>query len=426
MTLKVESEVGRLRRVLVHRPGREIDRMLPSTMEKLLFEDILDGDQARREHRSFCAVFEAAGVEVVQAERLLADVLTEGSVRDHLLEELEIEYGVHDYVLDELRDCSGTDMAAALIGGMRFSSKRGGRRRRTFFDLDPVSNYFFQRDPQVVLRDVILTSSMATEAREREALLSRLIFAHHPELQGHRAHFSVDRPHAGAEDFDPTCLYPSLEGGDVLVVSPEIVLVGISERTNRWGVEALADRLLHHDTGFRHLVVVSLPTKRSYMHLDTVFTFVDTKSALAYLPVIEPGGTESAHVYHVDLESPELAFVLRPSLTGVLAELGHDIELIPCGGRGDILHQQREQWTDGANAFAIAPGLILLYERNRRTVEELVGRGWRVLGEDEAAEAGDLLEGGPTVVTLRGYELSRARGGPRCMTMPLLRDSLPA
>jgi arginine deiminase len=177
------------------------------------------------------------------------------------------------------------------------------------------------------------------------------------------------------------------------------------------------------ETSFRHLVLVEMPHKRSYMHLDTVFTLIDRQTCLAHLPVIEPGGPESAYVYAVDLYARELTFTVKPALLRALSDLGVDLDVVPCGGATEAIDQQREQWTDGANAFAIAPGLIVLYRRNRKTIEELGRRGWRVLPEEEVvAGRHDLLGGGPAVVTLLGNELSRARGGPRCMTMPLERD----
>ena len=173
------------------------------------------------------------------------------------------------------------------------------------------------------------------------------------------------------------------------------------------------------------MVVVELPHKRSYMHLDTVFTLIDRGLCLAHLPVVEPGGPESAHVYSVDLYARELTFTLRPGLLRTLAELGVKLDVVPCGGAVEAIDQQREQWTDGANAFALAPGVILLYQRNRKTIAELERHGFRALpGEEVAAGKHDLVTGGPAVVTLWSNELSRARGGPRCMTMPLERDRL--
>jgi arginine deiminase len=217
---------------------------------------------------------------------------------------------------------------------------------------------------------------------------------------------------------------PQLEGGDVLVPSPEVLLVGVSERTNRRGVEALANYLREAETTFRHLLVVELPARRSYMHLDTVFTFIDRGLCLGFPPVVCSGGSEAADVYHVDLEAGELAYSPRPGVLEALGEVGLEVEMIPCGGE-DLLNQQREQWTDGANAFAIAPGVLVLYRRNRCTTDVLSQRGFRVIGEEDVLEKrARVLGGGPTVVTLVGNELSRARGGPRCMTMPIERDPL--
>ncbi|HEV2851378.1 MAG TPA: arginine deiminase family protein [Thermoanaerobaculia bacterium] len=425
MPIRVDSEIGRLRRVLVHRPGREIDWMVPAMMGSLLFDDILDGDEAREEHDLFVEVLRQAEVGVLDAQNLLADVLAHPGPRKELLDELEAEYSVPFSLVHRLEELPPQELAAALIEGIRAPADISDAGRLLFFQLNPVPNYFFQRDPQVVLGNRVVVSSMATDAREREPLLARTLFEHHPDLAGAAALFEIDVPPSGAPQHNPHFPYPNLEGGDVLVVSPEIVLVGLSERTNRRGIEVLAEYLRLEETPFRHLLMVELPRRRSYMHLDTVFTLIDRNLCLAYLPVIEPGGPESAHVYSVDLYAKELTFTLRPSLLKTLADFGLDLEVVPCGGASEAIDQQREQWTDGANAFAVAPGLIFLYRRNRRTIEELARRGWRVLPDEEvAAGKHDLLGGGPAVVSLCSNELSRARGGPRCMTMPIERDPL--
>ncbi|HEY0513415.1 MAG TPA: arginine deiminase family protein [Thermoanaerobaculia bacterium] len=425
MPIRVDSEIGRLRRVLVHRPGREIDWMVPAMMESLLFDDILDGDEAREEHELYTQVLRQAGVEVLDAQDLLADVLAEPDPRQRLLVELEAEYGTPFSLVRRLDEMPTPELAAALIEGIRAPAELSDAGRLLFFQLNPVPNYFFQRDPQVVMGNRVVISSMATDAREREPLLARTLFEHHPALAGAAGMFEIDVPPSGAPQHNPHFPYPNLEGGDVLVVSPEIILVGLSERTNRRGIETLAEYLRREETSFRHLIMVELPRRRSYMHLDTVFTLIDRNLCLAYLPVIQPGGPESAHVYSVDLSARELTFTLRSSLLQVLKDLGMDLEVVACGGAREAIDQQREQWTDGANAFAIAPGLILLYRRNHRTMEELARRGWRILpGEEAAAGKHDLLAGGPAAISLWSNELSRARGGPRCMTMPLERDSL--
>lgn len=428
--LHVFSEIGRLRRVILHRPGPEIDRMVPSMMERLLFDDILFGDEAREEHDLFRGVFEHAGVEVLEAESLLVSVMADPAARELLLAELDEEYDISRRVMDRLSDLPSADLARVMIEGLPAETQASSRRRHPrFFDLDPLPNYFFQRDPQAVVGDRVMISSMATEARDREPLLGRLLFEFHPAVGGQGRAFEIDQP-IGLVRGTPRpgahgAPYPTVEGGDVLVASPDTLLVGLSERTNRRGVEQLAEYLRAEETPFRHLIVVELPPRRTYMHLDTVFTFIDQGLCLAHLPVIERGGPDSAHVYYVDLTAVELTFAVKPSLLGTLASLGMDLEVVPCGGPDDLIDQQREQWTDGANAVALAPGVILLYHRNHRTIQELARRGWRVLSEEDVVRRSAPVHGhGPTVITLYGNELSRARGGPRCMTAPLERDSL--
>ena len=425
MAIHVDSEIGLLKRVLIHRPGQAIDWMAPSRMERLLFDDILDSRQARKEHDTFCRVLQKAGAQTLDPEELLAKVLEAEDAREQMLTALQRCYGLVASRVAAMKGLEPVELAAMCIRGLRTEQPPGRGRNRRFFDLDPLPNYFFQRDPLVVLGDRVIVSAMATEAREREPFLSKMIFERHPALSGCADLFQIDAPTSWDSERELDFPYPRLEGGDVLVASPEMLLVGVSARTNLQGAELLAEYLRAHDSGFRRALLVQLPQKRSYMHLDTVFTFVDHGTCLAFPPVVEAGWAESARVYSVDLTAETLSLTPQPSLQEALAEGGIDVDLIPCGGPDDLIQQQREQWTDGANAFAVAPGVITLYRRNRRTVEELQRRGWRLLRDEEAlADGVDLVGQGPTVIALESNELSRARGGPRCMTMPLERAPL--
>jgi arginine deiminase len=273
------------------------------------------------------------------------------------------------------------------------------------------------RDPQVVVGDGVVISSMATQARRRESLLSKYVFQHHREFR------KVSEVDLMQRDERPR---PTLEGGDLLVASREVLIAGVSERTNRAGVEQLARCLKRSGSAVRTIIVVELPKARSFMHLDTVFTFISRNECLIYPPVVLPGGSQAAKISTIDLTKRNIHYSPQKSLLAALKKHGFDLEPIYCGGRRAV-DQQREQWTDGANAFALAPGIVLLYERNIRTAEELDAHGYHLVYED------DLLLGRTELETwtekkyalqIQGHELSRARGGPRCMTMPLEREDV--
>jgi arginine deiminase len=419
----VTSEVGRLRRVLVHEPGPEVDRMVPAMMDDLLFDDILYGDGARAEHARFRRVLQILGVEVLETRDLLAGALEQEEARGWMREIL-LQH-VSRRTMETMESASAEELAGMLVEGWRLEPGSTGFEVDELFEILPLPNWCFQRDPQVVLGDGVLIGAMATPARWREALLTYTIFRFHPELSsipmildplrsddGRPMHLGVNRPR--------------FEGGDLLIISKDVVLVGYSQRTNRTGVRLLARTLAELDDGPRALGVVVLPQRRAYMHLDTLFTMIDRSTCLIYPPVMEPSGSEAAKVFEIDLRSKDLSAHPRESVFALLHGHGIELERIRCGGE-DPVQQQREQWTDGANAFALAPGVIVLYDRNQRTADELLKSGFRVI------EAEDLLLGREELdldaperacVLLPSHEMSRARGGPHCLTQPVVRDAL--
>ena len=420
--VNVTSEVGRLRKVLVHQPGPEVDVMVPSMMEELLFDDILYGDRAREEHGLIRRALQVLGVEVVDAQDLLEDVVRDPVARRFTLEAM-LPPGAAQ-LRGRLVDTPSEALAAALVGGLRLPPGEAHIQDLSdLFEIPPLPNWCFQRDPQIVIGPGVVFASMASAAREREAVLSRALFRFHPDLAGAP---TLHEPLAA--DFERSHVagagHARLEGGDVIVVSPDVIVVGLSERTNRLGIEDLASALAGRPEGPRFLVVVELPRRRAYMHLDTVFTPIDRELALVFPPVLIHDGSERATVYEIDLRSKNRAWAPRADLLSCLNRRGAGLEPIACGGE-DPIAQQREQWTDGANALALAPGVIAMYDRNRWTLDALCRRGFRIveaedllLGRDEI----DLDASERVCLSFSSHELSRARGGPHCLTHPLLRD----
>lgn len=423
MRLNVTSEIGKLKSVLVHLPGREIDVMVPPMMAQLLFDDILYGQVAREEHRRFQQLIRFVADDVYDIQDLLEEVLEDEETKRLIVRDVTKRNRLGRRLVAQLLEQKPATLAEVLIGGIPNEKEESGELPK--FDLFPVPNYFFMRDPQVVLGDRVVVCSMATQARRRESILSRYVFLFHPLFRDQQDIFLVDFMRDGAER-PVRRSAPTLEGGDVLVPRRDLLLVGVSERTNRAGIEELAASLKASKSGVRSMIIVELPRSRSFMHLDTVFTFISRNECLIYPPVILPGGGQAAKVTAIDLTKKVPQYSEQKSLLSVLKKKGFDLKPISCGGPRAV-DQQREQWTDGANAFALGPGIILLYERNVRTAEELDRHGYHIVYED------DLLLGRTEMETwtnkkyalqIQGHELSRARGGPRCMTMPLEREDV--
>jgi arginine deiminase len=421
--LHVSSETGRLRRVLLHEPGGEVDRMVPAMMQDLLFDDILFGDAARDEHARFRRVLQLLGVETVESLDLLGETLEVEAARAWVFDVLLCEQP--EETLAPLRELSPRDLASALVAGVRCAELPGAVEVDDLYGVSPLPNWCFQRDPQVVLGSGVVFCSMATPARHREALLARAVFRFHPDWRDTPVLYDPLHPEGGAGSAIFEAQPPHLEGGDVLVLAPDVLAVGLSERTNRRGVRRLARALARREGGPRWLLVVQIPRRRAYMHLDTLITPVDRDACLLYPPVILSDGTERGQVWEIDLHDADLRFRPCAGLLAALRDRGIDLEPIPCGG-SDPVNQQREQWTDGANALALAPGVVTLYDRNRATAEELSDRGFRVVRADDVLlgrEEVDLDSGGRVCILVPSHELSRARGGPHCLSHPLVRDA---
>ena len=406
--LQVDSEVGVLRSVLLHRPGAEIDNLTPGLLREMLFEDIPYLPAMREEHDRFAALLRAEDVQVNYLEDLLAEVLAQEETRFRFIGDLLRESGAapggvweHDQerLSAYLRDLSPEQLVRTAIGGLRRSDLPARERRHLSdfltpahpFYLLPMPNLYFMRDPAAMIGSGVLVNHMFHPARQRESLLLAYVTGHHPL-------FTQDEP---PRWYDRSLPYP-VEGGDILVLSPDVVAIGMGERTGANAVEHIAVNLFLRKAA-REVLAFQLPRQRAFMHLDTVLTMVSRQQFAVHSLIVNEG----LPVFRL---SPGRDGSLRIEETAGVEEaistaLGvGEIDLIPTGG-GDPIASEREQWNDGANTLAVRPGVIVAYERNEASNAEMQRHGVQVL----------VLEGG---------ELSRGRGGPRCMTMPLRREPL--
>ncbi len=403
----IQSEVSLLRQVVVHTPGKELALVSPENRLELLFDDILFEHKAKQEHELMCQLFRRiVGQEdaVLQIRDLLLDTFYIQDAREYLVEELirtmpernlqAFRKDMLSFTPEELLDFVLTGRSVLPIHAL------------------PLPNLMFTRDLCAVVHDRVILSKAATAARARESVLIRTIFYFHPGFEPWRKHI-LTLPET-----------VTFEGGDLLVASPKLVLLGHSERTSFGAVMEIARQLLYH-TPVEHVLVVDVPKQRASMHLDTVFTFCDYDVCVYFPPIIRE---DLYNVMHLTTgEDPlHLRSEVYPCLYVALNELlDRELTYIPCGGE-DPLNQAREQWTDGANLFAVAPGVVVGYERNLHTFNALKAAGFQVTTTraflDYYTET-PFRYGERVAIKLEGNELSRGRGGPRCMTMPLTRQT---
>lgn len=403
--LHVFSETAPLRQVIVHTPGEEMQLVSPENKLDLLFDDILFTEQAQAEHRMLCRIFEevvGAPDAVLQITDLLREAFEQEDARHAFVELLAKRLPEQNFKAyeSELKRLSPEELQRFALTG----------RSPLAVTTHPIPNLLFTRDLSAVVGEHVILSHAATTARARESIIVRIVFEYHPRFAGVQDKLIQLPPHV------------SFEGGDLLVVNDEIVLIGQSERTSLGGVMAITRALLAK-TSVKHVLMVNLPKERYCMHLDTVFTFASEDECVVFPPIIEQERQNVMHITATD-EPGRFGLEVWPNLKRALSSLtGRPFTFIQCGGE-DPINQRREQWTDGANLFALASGLVVGYERNQLTYDVLREHGYHVV-EAEAFvnyHDGRPMQGGQKVaIQLRGHELSRGRGGPRCMTMPTLR-----
>ncbi len=407
MKINVFSEIGKLKTVLLHRPGKELENLTPDLLERLLFDDIPYLKVAQEEHDAFAKVLRDNGVEVLYIKDLTIEALNHHpEIKDKFINQFIEESNVlskHVKVglFKHLKEMDNHDMVSAMIEGIRtndisidntFSIHDMLENEYPFYT-DPMPNLLFQRDPFASIGSGIAINNMMTTARSRETLLSEYVFKYHPRFENEKI-----------PNYKTRNTRWKSEGGDILVLNEKTLAIGISKRTDPRAIESLARELFKQNASFETILAFNIPKTRAFMHLDTVMTQVDYDKF-----TIHPEAMKTLTVFEITKgisQERDLNVVkLETGLKEILEKhLKRKITLINIGG-DDFITAGREQWNDGANTLAVAPGVVIVYSRNHVTNELLRKQGIKVL-------------------EIPSSELSRGRGGPRCMSMPLYREDI--
>ncbi len=404
--LMVNSEIGKLKKVLLHEPGAEIDNLTPRYLDDLLFDDIPWLPLAKKEHQAFAKTFADAGVEVLYLEDLVSEALDSSKqAKKEFIDEFILEADIKSETLEEktkkyLESFKDTkQLVLKTMAGIK-KQELPSYRALTLTDFvsdypfvtNPMPNLYFTRDPFAIVNDGVVLNKMYSVTRCRETIYGKYIFKYHPEYKGCRKFYDrYENVH--------------IEGGDILVLNKETLIVGVSQRSEPRAIEKLAKNLFYNEeTSYKTILAFSIPKHRSFMHLDTVFTQVDYDKF-----TIHEECYRELKIYQITKDEKRIGKLktveLKDKLEVILGRfINKKVTLIPCGG-GDSVSASREQWSDGSNAVALAPGEVITYERNDITNEVLKSYGIKVH-------------------TIPSSELSRGRGGPRCMCMPLYREDL--
>lgn len=401
-SINVFSEIGPLKRVMLHRPGQELENLMPEHLDRLLFDDIPYLKVAAQEHDEFADLLRSLGCEVVYLEDLVEQSIHDSEIRQRFITDFINETGVRstwemDFLREYLSSMEDGDMIRAMCAGVRKDAAGHGHQSLGSlvnlldddypFLTDPMPNLYFTRDPFASVGSGVTIHKMRTHVRTRESLFAKYIFTYHPVYRGTRVWY--DR----TED-------SSLEGGDILVLSPKVIAIGISQRTSEQAIEKFASQILGEDSSFEKVLAFNIPKERSFMHLDTVFTMVDRDKF-----TVHPNILHKIVVFVIQRNNGKISITQESDTLEEILKRHLELDrctLIPCGKKSPI-DAAREQWNDGSNTLCVAPGQVVVYERNTITNRQLE-------------------ENGVKIYPIRGSELSRGRGGPRCMSMPLIRE----
>ncbi|KUO51766.1 MAG: hypothetical protein APF76_15415 [Desulfitibacter sp. BRH_c19] len=399
----VTSEIGKLQSVLLHRPGSELNNLIPRYLENLLFDEIPWLRKAQEEHNGFAKSIKDTGTKVFYIEDLMVELIQDLEVKRQLIEEhlkfsLQSDKEVSKAVFEFLYNLPPEELNSKLLAGIHKKEVQKLKKHRTLSDLtvssypfylDPMPSMYFTRDHGAMIANKLLVSSMFNFARRRETIFLRFLQKHHKLFENTKLWFEEEIPRG-------------IEGGDILVINSSTLVIGLSERTTEEAIEYITQKFIIETEQIRQIVVIQIPAKRAFMHLDTVFTMIDYDKFLMY-----PGVKDDIHVYLLEKGTKERIVATNDHKLDEL--LGRYLgvkkaQLIFSGGHEPIT-ATREQWGDSTNTLAIKPGVVICYNRNEATNKVL-------------------RNSGVEVVEIEGSELVRGRGGPRCMSMPLLRLSL--
>jgi arginine deiminase len=414
VNIRVNSEIGELEAVILHKPGLEVENMTPRNAQRALYSDILNLSVAQKEYSQLNCLL-AGLTNTYFVEDLLAEVLSISACKEKLIQKICNNENEASLIIP-LMDLKNEELANQLIQGVPIQRDSiTNFLNEDNYSLPPLHNFFFTRDSSISIHNKILIASMANRIRERESFIMQAVFEFHPLFQT----VIVD-PLSERTNNDSF----RIEGGDILVARNDILIIGIGARTSSQGVDFIL-RHLNATKSKHHVIVQELPFEpESFIHLDMVFTLLDKDCCMVYEPLIlSPNRFKTVHI---ELENGKVTSIsLVENIPSILKTLGMDLEITYCGGRGDNMIQEREQWHSGANFFAISPGKVIGYNRNTYTLENMNKAGFEILkAKDVNSGKSDPKKYKRCVITMDGSELARGGGGARCMTMPVARKEV--